>query len=303
MRRLQRSHKAAQAHGSASRDAWLDVDWQTHQRWLSVAGQTINAIELGSGPPVVLVHGHDGSWQSWIETLPHLAQRHRAVALDLPGFGSSPLPAGEISISRYVATLDALCETLELGEAAFVGSSMGGLLCAELAASHPQRVRRLVLVAAAGLSRRYMHFPMWLLANRLAPLGALNRASRAMGARARSLARRRRLRRAGLGASVRHPDRIAPELAALLIAAGGGPAGPAASAAILRHRLGERLAGVRCPTLIIWGEDDALLDVAAADEFERLIPAARKVILPDTGHLPMVEQPERFTALLDEFLG
>ena len=64
----------------------------------------------------------------------------------------------------------------------------------------------------------------------------------------------------------------------------------------------ERLPDISCPTLIVWGENDQIVPVADADEYERLIPDARKVIFEDTGHLAMVERPGRFNALLDEFL-
>ena len=81
------------AYGPQGRSPWLDVDWRAHQRWVEVGGRAVNVIDLGSGPPVVFVHGLAGSWQNWLEQLPVLAEDHRVIALDLPGFGQSPMPS------------------------------------------------------------------------------------------------------------------------------------------------------------------------------------------------------------------
>src|SRR5213592_622642 len=88
------ANPAELAYGPVGRSAWLDVDWGAQQRWVTVAERPANVIELGAGdPPVVFVHGLAGSWQNWLENLPHFAERHRVIAMDLPGFGASPMPA------------------------------------------------------------------------------------------------------------------------------------------------------------------------------------------------------------------
>src|SRR5947209_3470836 len=116
--------------GSA-RSAWMEIDWREHQRWLTVENRPLNLIEIGSGPPIVFVHGLSGSWQNWLEQLPAFAQDHRCIAVDLPGFGASPMPEKKISIAGYGRTLDAVCEQLEIERACFVGNSMGGFVSAE----------------------------------------------------------------------------------------------------------------------------------------------------------------------------
>src|SRR5689334_10196271 len=89
------------SYGPVGRSPWLDLDWREHQRWVEVEGQPVNVIELGEGPPIVFVHGLSGSWPNWLEQLPVLAARHRAIALDLPGFGHSPMPSETITIAYY----------------------------------------------------------------------------------------------------------------------------------------------------------------------------------------------------------
>src|ERR1035437_8136744 len=142
----------AAAYGPVGRSAWLDVDWRAHQRWISIDGASVNVIELGHGPPIVFIHGLSGSWPNWLAQLPVLAAAHRVIALDLPGFGSSPMPTREISISGYARTLERLFVELGIDAAAVVGNSMGGFIAAELAIAFPQLVERLVLISAAGIS-------------------------------------------------------------------------------------------------------------------------------------------------------
>ena len=68
-------------YGAGGRSPWLDVDWREHQRWVTVDGRQVNVVELGSGPPIVFIHGLSGSWQNWLEQLPVFAREHRVIAL------------------------------------------------------------------------------------------------------------------------------------------------------------------------------------------------------------------------------
>ena len=131
---------------------WQEVVWREHQRWTRIDGRAVNYVEIGSGPPVLLVHGLSGAWQNWLETIPDLARDHRVVAVDLPGFGESEMPRDKISISGYGVFLDRFMEQVGMDAATLVGNSMGGFVSAEAAIKFPHRVERLVLVAAAGIS-------------------------------------------------------------------------------------------------------------------------------------------------------
>ena len=142
----------AAAYGPVGRPAWMDVDWREHQRWVSVAGRPVNTVVLGSGPPLVFIHGLSGRWPNWLEQLAALAARHRVIAMDLPGFGHSPMPARPISMDLYADIVAGLLDELGVERPVLVGNSMGGLIASELAISRPERVERLVLVSAAGIS-------------------------------------------------------------------------------------------------------------------------------------------------------
>src|SRR4051794_13972741 len=292
----------ASGYGPQGRSPWMSVDWRTHQRWVRVEDRWANVVELGSGPPVVFVHGLGGSWQNWLENLPAVADAgYRAIAVDLPGFGASELPREKISISGYGRWVDALLGELGIGAAAVVGNSMGGFIGAEVAIQFPARVERLVLVSAAGLSIEYQRNEHVLrllrrTERRLTAWGGW------LASRSDTLVRRRRTRRALLSIVAAHPDLLPGPLSAELLRGSGKPGFVDALDALTDYPIRERLPEIACPTLIVWGEDDRLVPVRDAFEFERLIPTARKVIYRDTGHVSMLERPAAFNALLEGFL-
>lgn len=292
------------AYGALGRSPWLDVDWREHQRWVEVAGAAVNVIELGDGPAtIVFVHGLSGSWPNWLEQLPVFARDHRVVAIDLPGFGHSPMPDEEITISGYARILDGLLDALNIDSATVVGNSMGGFIAAELAINFPARVERLVLVSAAGISTHNRRD-----VERVVP--AMRRLERVlamytawMATRSDTVARRPGLRNATFGLVTRHPSRLSPALVAEQLRGSGKPGFMPALGAILKYPIRERLPEIACPTLIVWGDEDRLISVHDAEIFEQLIPNSRKIVFEDTGHMAMLERPEAFNELLARFMS
>jgi len=98
---------AEDGYGSPGRSQWLDIDWRPHLRSLTLHGSRVNYVEIGTGSPLVFVHGLAGCWQNWLENIPHFANSHRVIALDLAGFGESELPHEDISIPGYGRFVDA----------------------------------------------------------------------------------------------------------------------------------------------------------------------------------------------------
>jgi pimeloyl-ACP methyl ester carboxylesterase len=293
----------AAAYGPVGRSRWLDVDWRSHQRWVSVDGQPVNTMELGEGPALVFVHGLSGSWPNWLEQLPVLADERRVIALDLPGFGHSPMPREQLSISGYARLLERLLDQLGVDAAAVVGNSMGGFIAAELAIAFPQRVERLALVSAAGIST-HQHPDVMRAVPTLTRLQRILTATGAwVASKSEAVARRPRLRDAALEVVVRHPSRLPAALAAEQLRGAGKPGFLQGLQAVLDYDIRERLPEIACPTLIVWGEKDRLISVEDADVFAELIPNSRKVIFDDTGHMAMLERPAAFNALLRDFLS
>jgi pimeloyl-ACP methyl ester carboxylesterase len=291
-------------YASGPHPDWLDVDWAAHLRWLEVDGRPVNVLDAGSGDPIVFIHGHSACWQHWLEQLPRFMQTNRCIALDLPGFGRSPMPHEDISMSGYADVVDSVMAQLGVDHACVVGNSMGGFVAAELAIRHPHRVNKLVLVAAAGLSGKYIGLPTAVI--RHPGLATVSRVALAMTGvpekRARRLAWRPAGRRFALGFVCTHAELLHPALTLELIRGAGKPGAYPAAVALATYDFEDRVQDIECPTLIVWGDRDHLVPTRCADEYERRIKGARKDIYRDTGHIPMIERPARFNQSLEEFL-
>lgn len=289
-------------YGPTGRSRWLDVDWGAHRRFVEIEGRRVNVVELGSGPPLVFVHGLGGSWTNWLENLCEFARDHRVIAFDLPGFGASESPDGPVSIAGYARVLAGLFEALGVGRAAIVGNSLGGLVCAEFALTSARRVERLCLVAAAGLS--ISRLPIEPALRALVPLErAVAFYGTLIAERSVPLARRARMRRLLLFHAFAHPERLPAPLAAEVIAGAGRPSLLPGLRAMTGYPNRDRLGEIGCPTLVVWGASDRLVPLRDADEFERRIPGARKVVYADTGHVPQIERPACFNEDLRAFLA
>jgi pimeloyl-ACP methyl ester carboxylesterase len=297
-----RAARAGDDYGASDAPDWRDVTWHEHLRQVDVDGRSVNFVDYGEGAPgvhpVVLIHGLGGCWQNWLENIPRLAASgRRVVALDLPGFGFSEPPTGKTTISGYGRCVNALCDELDLGEVVLVGNSMGGFTSAETAIQFPDRVGRLILNSAAGMTTTDLaHGPILAGARAVAAMGART------AAMSERLVVRKRLRRPVYMTFIRYPDRIPTDLLYEITRGAGRPAFTDALHAIFEYDFRDRLPEIRCPTLIVWGDQDMLVPRSDANRFEKLIANARKVILRDTGHCAMIERPRTFNDLVLSFL-
>lgn len=296
------SDAGAPGLAGASHSAWASIDWREHLHSVAVDGRQVNYCDYGptataARPPLVLIHGLGGCWQNWLENIPDFGRDRRVLAFDLPGFGHSQMPTGEISISLFGHTVDALCHRLEIDTVDAAGHSMGGFSAAELAIAFPTRVRHLVLVAAAGISS--VNAPRGPTM-RFAKLTRL--ATPVVKSQRVAIATRPRARAAALRGVVRHPEQLSPEMAYELMLGAGRPGFLPSLDALLGYDFRHRLPEVQAPTLVVWGDRDLVVPVRDADEYVRLIPNARKVIFPDCGHMPLLEQPEHFNQEVRDFL-
>jgi pimeloyl-ACP methyl ester carboxylesterase len=296
-----RAREAGGGYGETASPDWRQVDWSAHLHRTEIDGTPVNYVDIGEGElePIVFVHGLGGQWQNFLENIPRAAQERRVIALDLPGFGSTPAPRDKITIPGYGRYVDALCEKLSLGRVDMVGNSMGGFVAAEVAIQFPERIDQLVLISAAGITSAN-------IAQR--PILTVGRIATAMvsygAARHRQIASRPNSRHMALALVARYPSRLRADLAYEGFFKGAGKAGfDDALRACLAYDFRDRLPEIRQPTLIVWGEKDSIIPVKDAAEFERLIPDSRKVVMKDTGHIPMAERPQTFNDVMMEFLA
>ncbi|WP_257460784.1 alpha/beta fold hydrolase [Archangium lipolyticum] len=250
-------------------------------------GGTLRVLEGGEGPPVVLLHGRGNAASMWFPLLPELARKHRVLAVDLPGFGSSSVPQGplrtdEDGLRYFVEPVEEVLSTLAPGPMTLVGHSLGGLVSLELALRGRVPVERLVLVDAMGLG------PEMGLDARLFFRVGPERVARVLGPKL-------------FGRIAPLPDspvnrRLMALAHELLTVPGGRPEATRAFNSLVPltgdvfHRFA-RLGEVKQPTLLFWGEHDTVLPVSLAEAALKLMPGARLVRVP-AGHSPHLEQTD-----------
>jgi pimeloyl-ACP methyl ester carboxylesterase len=226
-------------------------------REIAFGGTSIRYRFAGTGgAPVVLVHGLSGSWRWWSHVFAPLAERRRVYLLDLPRLGRQLGPA------ELAAWLGRWIQAVGLESVDLVGHSLGGLVAAELAAIEPERVRRLALVAPAGIP---------------CGRGLLRRSAPLLG----TLYDVREQLPTIVGDALRT-----------------GPRGLWRGVAFVSERdLRAELGPVRAPSLLVWGKRDRLVPARIAEEWQRALPGSRLVLLP-CGHVPMWEVPVALVACL-----
>lgn len=266
-------------------------------------------LDVGEHPRTcLLIHGFCASSQYWVYTLPKLAETHRVVAIDLPGFGDSELPQ-KPGPDAQVSLLNEFCHVVETGPVDVIGHSMGTWAACELAARYPDLVRSLVLSggpapSVVDLSRSP------LLAMQMHPrevfTALLETATAWLPVPRRALelvTSHPWARRLVFTPYVRRPEQLSPTAVSAVLN-GFGAAGAIPT---LRHGAGydlrPALDQVRCPVLVIAGTHDRLVPETDIQAFVDADPTRRHLhILNDTGHMPMLERPDRFNELVGDFL-
>jgi pimeloyl-ACP methyl ester carboxylesterase len=255
--------------------------------------------EEGQGDPLVLVHGAGTSSAIWHRVTPRLADGgRRVVAPDVPGYGGSPAAGPGFALEEVTDDLAAgLQQAGTETPYDVVGHSMGGAIAILLAARHPERVRRLVLVAPAGLAA-LPRVAAGLLGAVAAPFAHARRAV------ATPLAGNALVRRLALAGVARDGARVPAEHARAVLASSAGATriGPGLASAATAD-LREALTRVRAPLGLVWGEHDPVIPPRRIEVIRRVRPDVELRVVPDTAHAPMLERPDAFCAALEDVLA
>jgi pimeloyl-ACP methyl ester carboxylesterase len=259
---------------------------------------------VGSGPPILLIHGLGDSSDTWSTVIPRLARRHTVIAPDLLGHGESAKPRADYAIAAYACGMRDLLGVLDVDRVSVVGHSLGGGIAMQFAYQFPERCERLVLVGSGGIGQE---------------VHPLLRMAAAPGAEL------------GLSVAASAPVRAAMRLVApVLRSTGGMRLGSDFDYLLERYRalrprtarqafLRTLRAGVdvrgqvitmldRCylaaglPTLIVWGRLDRVIPAWHAGIAYTAMPGSRLEIFDRSGHFPHRDEPERFVTLVENFL-
>lgn len=247
---------------------------------------------VGQGPELVLVHGWGLNADVWDELANELARRHRVTVVDLPGYGRSPLGDEPYTLAALAAAMAHAVPR----PATWIGWSLGGLVCQQLALDHPARVERLVLVCS---SPRFVRGPDWKCGidpEVLTQFG-WDLAADFRGTLLRFLA-----------LEARGSDHARDELRALRerVFCHGEPALRAVQGGLALLSESDLRAGLRaldCPVHWILGERDQLVPAAAGEAIQVLLPGVSRAVIPGAAHAPFLSHRAEFTALIEEFVA
>ncbi len=268
----------------------------------------------GEGPPLVMVHGLGGSALNWMDVGPRLARHHRAVALDLAGFGQTPLFNRSAAVGENAGLVRGFIEKLFDEPVVLVGNSMGGHISVLVGADHPELTRRLVLVdpAVPGVHVRRPAPPMLGM---MAALSVPGLAETVLDRRLRTISPEELVNEV-LALVCADPSRVNPETvdAHIQLTRDRAGLGSQNQRAFLQatRSLGLRMADprfwaharqVKAPVLVIHGELDRLIPVAAARELVRRVRGWELEVIDGVGHVPMLETPGVFMTVLSRWMA
>ena len=248
-------------------------------RYVEVGGHKTRLFEAGAGAPVVVLHGWGGRIESMAPVSGCLASAFRVVALDLPGFGESPVPGGAWGTPDYAEYVRDVLHEEGVERAHFVGHSFGAKTSLYLAATRPELVDKLVVVGSPGLRT---------------PPSLTARGKRLLSRGARF---------AGFFGP---PGRIVRNAVYSRIASRdykeAGPLRPIL-VTVVNEDLSALLHHVSSPCLLVWGTKDDAVPLAHARKMERLIPDAGLVEFEGAGHFAYLDDPQRFCRITRHFFG
>jgi pimeloyl-ACP methyl ester carboxylesterase len=274
-----------------------------HLQHVTVHGHRRAYVRMGSGPVVLLLHGLGCDHTTWAPVMDSLARTHTVIAPDLLGHGSSDKPRADYSVGGYANGMRDLLTVLGVDTATVVGHSFGGGVAMQFAYQYPERTERLVLVGSGGLGPdvtpaiRAITTPGFhqLMALLSAP-GLRHVATATM----RLLARSRISQVRDLGevadiydsfkdprtrAAIRHVVRAVVDWRGQIVTV--------ADRAYLTEAM---------PMCVVWGADDMVIPVSHASNASALAPSARIEIVPNAGHFPHRDHPERFVKIVRDFM-
>ena len=243
--------------------------------------------------PILFLHGFGASLQTWDTWAQSLSDDYRVISVDLPGFGlTGEDPSGIYTDQRSVEVLEAFLKELKITKVVLVGNSMGGKFAWQFAARYPNQVSKLVLISPDGYASPGMEY------GKKAEVPAIAELYRYFFSKT--------FLAMNLEPAYANPNTLNDALVNryydLMLAPGVRDAILARMQQTVLQDPVPSLASIQVPTLLIWGEKDAFIPISNSNDYLKVMPNAKRVSLPNIGHLPQEEQPSIGLAALKEFL-
>lgn len=274
---------------------------QTEDRYVKVKDVNIHYWTMGTGPPLILIHGIGASVKYWQYNIGPLSQHYHVYAMDLVGFGRSEKPSVEYSLTYSSNFVADFMDSQSIKQASLVGNSLGGLVCLQFAINFSERVDKLVLVDTAGLGPELT----WILRLMTLPvLGEVlygpNRTQMRLFHRMLFYDKRfvtdewieQNLEMARL------PGARSSFLSVLRYGVNLGGLRPE----ILKPLL-MRIPKITSPTLIVWGAQDRIIPLSHAHIGHKMMANSQLHIFDRCGHVPQIEKAQEFNHLAIDFLA
>ncbi len=260
--------------------------------WLQLEGTRVRYVDVGEGPPVVLLHGFASSIENWVTVIPELKKTHRVIAIDLKGFGWTDRPVADYSPAAQAALVKAVLDQRGVKQAAIVAHSWGSSVALAFALAWPDRVSRLALYDA------------WVYESQLPSMFQLARAQGVGEALFALFYSERSDERITLG--FYDPEVVTQQLVDEVEKAFERPGTKAAALATVRgmdfKEVEKTYGRVKVPTLLLWGREDVVTPPSIGERLVRQLPRARMTVYPRCGHFPMIEAVAESTRDLIDFL-
>jgi pimeloyl-ACP methyl ester carboxylesterase len=263
--------------------------------FVQVEGLRFHVRETGpkDGPALLMLHGFGASLHTWEPWAAALSNQFRTVRFDIPGFGlTEPDPTGDYSDERSIKLLSALMDKLSIERAVLIGHSMGGKLAWMFAAKFPDRVSKLILVSPDGFESEGFEYG--------------KKASVPMLVRLLPYTLPTFMVRMNLAPAYGEPSALTDDALTryrdMMLAPGSRAAMIARMEQVELQPPEPLLARIQAPTLLIWGEKDAMIPVGNAKDYIKALPDSRVVTLPHAGHLPHEETADQSVITVLAFL-
>lgn len=268
-------------------------------KFITIQGMDVHYRDEGQGEPIVLVHGTASSLHTWDEWTAQLSKEYRVIRMDLPAFGlTGPNSTGNYTIESYTRFLKTFLDTLGLQKVHLAGNSLGGNIAWNVAADYPEMVDKLILIDASGLptfkeqpwifkmaktpilNSLFLYItPKFIIQNNMEQVYADDsKITDQLITRYHNMALRKGNRQAFI-------DRAKIDFK---------PTNKAVS---------DKMKRVMATTLLLWGAKDTWIPLSNGERMNKIIPNSTLVVLKNSGHVPMEEQPIESLKILYDFLA